>query len=42
MVEIEIKIKRWTPKLTHFKVWILFFKSGERSGVISEVFLNFY
>jgi len=24
--------------LIHFKVWVLYFKSDERSGIISEVF----
>jgi hypothetical protein len=34
------KLKDGYFKFTHFKVWILFFKSDERSGIISEIFLN--
>jgi hypothetical protein len=36
------KLKYGYPKLTHFKVWIHFFKSGKRSRVISEVLYYYY
>jgi hypothetical protein len=32
------KLKDEYPKLTYFKVWVYFFKSDEKSRVISEVF----
>jgi hypothetical protein len=37
MVEIKKKLKDGYPKLILFKVWVPFFKSDERSGVISKV-----
>jgi hypothetical protein len=38
MIEIEKKkSKDGYPKLTLFKVWVTYFESDERSGVISEV-----
>jgi hypothetical protein len=40
MIEIEKKLKDGYPKLTRFKVSVLYFQSDERSGVISEVFPN--
>jgi hypothetical protein len=36
--KIEKKLKDKYHKLTIFKVWKPYFKTDERSGVISEVF----